>query len=124
MIDGVPHGETTALLEPYFNHTHNGFTGELHFTEATIRDLVSQLDAAGFALHLHIMGDRGIRVALDAIEAARATKGAGRRHHIAHLSMVQPRMRSGSVRSESPPTSRASGRRPTASSRRSSATNG
>lgn len=90
MIDGVPHGETAALLEPYFNHTHDGFTGELHFTEATIRDLVAQLDTAGFALHLHIMGDRGIRVALDAIEAARAAGGAGRRHHIAHLSMVQP----------------------------------
>ncbi|WP_374312925.1 amidohydrolase [Microbacterium sp.] len=90
MIDGVPHGETAALLEPYFNHTHDGFTGELHFTEDTIRDLVAQLDAAGFALHLHIMGDRGIRVALDAIEVARAVNGAGRRHHIAHLSMVQP----------------------------------
>ena len=90
MIDGVPHGETAALLEPYVNHAHDGFTGELHFAEDTIRDLVSQLDAAGFALHLHIMGDRGIRVALDAIEAARAVNGAGRRHHIAHLSMVQP----------------------------------
>ncbi|MGN8553216.1 UNVERIFIED_CONTAM: amidohydrolase [Microbacterium sp. SLM126] len=90
MIDGVPHGETAALLQPYSNHSHDGFTGELHFDEDTIRDLVLQLDAAGFALHLHIMGDRGIRVALDAIEAARAANGAGRRHHIAHLSMVQP----------------------------------
>lgn len=90
MIDGVPHGETAALLEPYFNHSHDGFSGELHFEEDTIRDFVAQLDAAGFALHLHVMGDRGIRVALDAIEAARVANGAGRRHHIAHLSMVQP----------------------------------
>lgn len=90
MIDGVPHGETAALLEPYVNHSHDGFTGDLHFSEDTIHDLVAQLDAAGFALHLHIMGDRGIRVALDAIEAARAANGAGRRHHVAHLSMVQP----------------------------------
>lgn len=90
MIDGVPHGETAALLEPYCNHTADGFAGELHFDEDTIHDFVGQLDAAGFALHLHIMGDRGIRVALDAIEDARARNGAGRRHHIAHLSMVQP----------------------------------
>jgi hypothetical protein len=90
MIDGVPHGETAALLEPYVNHSHDGFTGELHFAEDTIADFVAQLDAAGFALHLHVMGDRGIRVALDAIEAARVANGAGRRHHIAHLSMVQP----------------------------------
>lgn len=87
MIDGVPHGETAALLEPYCNHD-DGFTGEMHFAEETIRAFVAQLDAAGFALHLHIMGDRGIRVALDAIEAARAANGAGPRHHIAHLSIV------------------------------------
>lgn len=89
MIDGVPHGETAALLEPYCNHG-DGFTGELHFDEGTIHDLAQQLDAAGFALHWHIMGDRGIRVALDAIEAARAANGPGPRHHIAHLSLVQP----------------------------------
>lgn len=90
MIDGVPHGETAALLEPYCNHGDDGFTGELHFDEATIREFVQQLDAAGFALHLHIMGDRGIRVALDAVEAARIANGPGPRHHVAHLSMVQP----------------------------------
>ena len=90
MIDGVPHGETAALLEPYFNHSHDGFSGELHFDEVTIQEFVGRLDAEGFALHLHVMGDRGIRVALDAIEAARAANGAGRRHHIAHLSMVHP----------------------------------
>lgn len=89
MIDGVPHGETAALLEPYCSHT-DGFAGELHFDEETIRAFVVSLDAAGFALHLHIMGDRGVRVALDAIAAARAANGPGPRHHIAHLSMVQP----------------------------------
>lgn len=90
MIDGVPHGETAALLEPYCNHGDDGFAGELHFDEGAIRAFVSQLHAAGFALHLHIMGDRGIRVALDAIEGALAGHGAGPRHHIAHLSMVRP----------------------------------
>lgn len=89
MIDGVPHGRTAALLEPYCDHS-DGFAGNLHFEEAAIRDFVQRLDAEGFALHLHIMGDRGIRVALDAIESARAVNGAGPRHHIAHLSMVQP----------------------------------
>jgi predicted amidohydrolase YtcJ len=90
MVDGVPHGETAALLEPYCSHGDDGFAGELHFDEATIRAFVAQLDAAGFALHLHVMGDRGVRVALDAIEAARVANGSGPRHHIAHLSMVQP----------------------------------
>lgn len=92
MIDGVPHGGTAALLEPYCDHGDAGArsAGELHFDEAAIRAFVARLDAAGFALHLHIMGDRGIRVALDAIEAARLANGPGPRHHIAHLSMVRP----------------------------------
>ncbi|WP_394160124.1 amidohydrolase [Galactobacter valiniphilus] len=87
MIDGVPHGETAALLDSYCSHEGSG---ELHFDEAAIRAFVQQLDAAGFALHLHIMGDRGVRVALDAIEAARVSNGPGQRHHVAHLSMIHP----------------------------------
>ena len=87
MVDGVPHGETAALLEPYCSH-HG--SGELHLDEAALRALVLQADRAGFALHLHIMGDRGIRVALDAVEAARVANGPGPRHHFAHLSMIHP----------------------------------
>ncbi|UOR00465.1 amidohydrolase [Leucobacter allii] len=104
MIDGVPHGGTAALLEPYCAHGDvdaseagaagdaggAGDVGELHFEEEAIREFVTRLDAAGFALHLHVMGDRGVRVALDAIEAARAANGPGPRHHIAHLSMIHP----------------------------------
>ena len=87
MVDGVPHGETAALREPYCSH-HG--SGELHLDEAALRALVLQADRAGFALHLHIMGDRGIRVALDAVEAARVANGPGPRHHFAHLSMIHP----------------------------------
>lgn len=92
MIDGVPHGGTAALLEPYCSHDPKqaAGSGELHFDEAAIRAFVAQLDAAGFALHLHVMGDRGIRVALDAIEEARILNGDGPRHHVAHLSMIHP----------------------------------
>ena len=43
MIDGVPHGETAALLAPYCNHD-DGFAGELHFDEGAIRAFVAQLD--------------------------------------------------------------------------------
>lgn len=85
MIDGVPHGETAALLSPYCSHPHSG---ALHLDEATIHELILRLDERGFAMHLHVMGDRGIRVALDAIEAARQANGPGPRHHVAHLSMV------------------------------------
>lgn len=87
MVDGVPHGETAALLEPYCSHAHSG---ELHIAADALEKLVVALDAEGFAMHLHIMGDRGIRVALDAVETARRVNGTGQRHHFAHLSMVHP----------------------------------
>lgn len=92
MVDGVPHGATAALLEPYCSHgpAANAGSGELHHDSAALAELILRLDALGFAMHLHIMGDRGIRVALDAIESARIANGAGPRHHIAHLSMIHP----------------------------------
>ena len=37
------------------------------------------LDASGFQLHFHALGDRAVREALDALEAARAANGADRR---------------------------------------------
>lgn len=87
MVDGVPHGETAALLEPYCSHAGSG---ELHIDAEALEALVVSLDAVGFAMHLHIMGDRGVRVALAAVEAARRANGTGQRHHFAHLSMVHP----------------------------------
>lgn len=92
MVDGVPHGATAALLEPYCSHGPGAAagSGELHHDEQALAELILRLDALGFQMHLHIMGDRGIRVALDAVEAARLANGSGPRHHIAHLSMIHP----------------------------------
>jgi hypothetical protein len=40
---------------------------------------------------VHAIGDRAVREALDAFEAARAAHGdRGRRHHLAHLQVVHP----------------------------------
>lgn len=85
MVDGVPQGETAALLSPYCSHPHSG---ELHIDAETLTELTVQLDRRGFALHMHVMGDLGTRVGLDAIEAARLANGPGPRHHLAHLSMI------------------------------------
>lgn len=91
MVDGVPHGETAALLEPYHSHAEEEhFTGATHVTPEALTALVVAMDAAGFGMHLHVMGDRGVRISLDAIEAARRANGPGPRHQIAHLSMVDP----------------------------------
>jgi predicted amidohydrolase YtcJ len=52
---------------------------------------VTELDRQGFQVHMHAIGDRAVRNALDAVEAAREANGAnGLRHHIAHIQVVHP----------------------------------
>jgi predicted amidohydrolase YtcJ len=93
MTDGVLENYTGALLEPYCDgcggHTDN------HGLSYVERDLltaaVTELDRLGFQVHMHAIGDRAVRNALDAVEAARTANPAGdRRHHIAHIQVVQP----------------------------------
>jgi hypothetical protein len=93
MGDGVLENRTGAMLEPYVDEaghptTERGlaFVEPPLLTEAAIR-----LDAAGFQVHVHAIGDRAVRNALDAFEAAlRANGRRGNRHHIAHLQVVHP----------------------------------
>jgi predicted amidohydrolase YtcJ len=52
---------------------------------------VTQLDEAGFQVHMHTIGDRAVRDALDALAAAREANGRlDARHHLAHLQLVHP----------------------------------
>ena len=52
---------------------------------------VTELDRLGFQVHMHAIGDRAVRNALDAVAAARAANGmSDHRHHIAHVQIVQP----------------------------------
>jgi len=47
------------------------------------------LDNAGFTVKIHTAGDRSVRVALDAIEAARKANGrSGLRHELAHAGFI------------------------------------
>ena len=56
-----------------------------------LKDAVTQLDALGFQAHFHALGDRAVREALDAIEAALIANGpSDNRHHLAHIQIVHP----------------------------------
>ena len=58
-------------------------------TRALLQAYVTALDAAGMQVHFHALGDRAVREALDAVEAARAANGpSDGRHHLAHLQVV------------------------------------
>jgi predicted amidohydrolase YtcJ len=93
MTDGVLENYTGALLEPFCDgcggHTDNH--GLSYVDHDLLVEAVTRLDALGFQVHMHAIGDRAVRNALDAVEAARNANGAtDNRHHIAHIQLVQP----------------------------------
>lgn len=88
--DGVLEGETAALLEPYLG-ARGGHAGVLNVPAEDLKERVVALDGQGVQVHVHAIGDRAVRVALDAFAAAREANGpSDNRHHIAHLQLVHP----------------------------------
>ncbi|HEY9068981.1 MAG TPA: amidohydrolase [Candidatus Ozemobacteraceae bacterium] len=86
-LDGVVEGRTALLLEPYADAPET--CGEAMWDASDVRRLVSGLDAAGFQTHFHAVGDAAVRLALDALEAARLANGPrDARHMIAHADLV------------------------------------
>src|SRR5580693_9966334 len=93
MQDGVVENFTAGMIEPYHDPTgcHGHGSGLSYVDPVALREYVTQLDANGFQVHLHAIGDRAVREALDAIEAARLVNGrTDHRHHIAHVQIVHP----------------------------------
>jgi predicted amidohydrolase YtcJ len=93
MLDGVAETHTAAMLEPYLDADGcaTEHTGLDFIDPAELPRFVTALDREGFQVHFHALGDRAVRNALDAIEAARTANGAsGLRHHLAHIQVVHP----------------------------------
>jgi predicted amidohydrolase YtcJ len=91
--DGVFENRTAAMLAPYLDGdgrpTANTGIGMLGAEE--LAAAVTALDARGFDVHVHAIGDRAVRETLDAFEAAAAANGRrDARHQIAHLQFVHP----------------------------------
>ena len=86
--DGVLENFTAALLEPYVGTDNHGIS---MLTAEELERAVVALDADGFQVHVHTIGDLAVRDALDAVEAAaRANGRRDARHHFAHLQLVHP----------------------------------
>ena len=92
--------QTAALLEPY--RVNKGTKrnprwvpgksrGPTYFRQGVANRAIAALDAAGWQVHIHAIGDRAVRSALDAFEHARRRGGgAGNRHTITHLELIHP----------------------------------
>jgi predicted amidohydrolase YtcJ len=90
MQDGVAENGTAAMTTPYLDRcghpTHNA--GHSFVDPALLRSAVARLDGEGFQVHVHAIGDRAVREALDAFEGLDRSRDL--RHHIAHLQLVHP----------------------------------
>jgi len=83
LLDGVIEAHTSAMLEPYANAPT---TGQLYFSPDNYKAGVMELDRLGYQIFTHAIGDRAIRLALDAYEAANKANGhSDARDKIEHI---------------------------------------
>jgi len=93
MQDGVCENFTAAMTQPYLGPDGRATDNDgISMVAAdALREHVTELDRLGFQVHVHAIGDRAVREALDAFEAARTQNGDhDRRHHIAHIQVIHP----------------------------------
>ncbi|MFL5798014.1 MAG: amidohydrolase [Actinomycetota bacterium] len=91
MQDGIAENLTAGMLEPYLGGKAPDPRGLSFVEPRELEEAVTRLDAEGFQVHFHAIGDRAVRECLDAVEAAGRANGArDARHHIAHLQVVHP----------------------------------
>jgi len=88
-IDGVVESRTALLLEPYADGS--GATGVPDMELGAYRGIVVAADGLGMDVATHAIGDRGVRLALDAYEEARRVNGdRDRRHRVEHIEVGNP----------------------------------
>ena len=86
-IDGVIESYTAAMLEPYT--TKPDTSGTPTFTQDRLNEVVAMVDKAGLQIYIHAIGDRGIRMSLDAFEYARKVNGRkDSRFRIEHIETI------------------------------------
>lgn len=101
-VDGVIEARTASMLAPYVDDTGSGLP---NWEPAALDAFVAEADARGWQVELHAIGDRAVRLALDAYERAATRNGpwAGdphgrgvptgthaRRHRVEHVETIDP----------------------------------
>jgi predicted amidohydrolase YtcJ len=86
-MDGVIESGTGAMLEPYEDASLG--LGPRFYTQQKVNEYFTRFDQMGLQIHVHAIGDAGIRMALDGFAAMRAANGmSDNRHHMAHLQLI------------------------------------
>lgn len=88
MLDGTVDAGTAAMLQPY---AVKGGTGLPRWSAEELAGTLARYDSAGLQVELHAIGDRAIRMALDAFEAVARRNGArDRRGRVEHVEVPDP----------------------------------
>ncbi|HWQ03162.1 MAG TPA: amidohydrolase [Candidatus Nitrosotenuis sp.] len=88
LVDGVIETHTAAMLDPYADAPGN--SGSSPWTQEALNRIVAAADRAGLQVAIHAIGDRGVRMALDAFEYASQSARASEdpRFRIEHIETV------------------------------------
>lgn len=87
-VDGVISSYTAAMLAPYSDHSES--RGEPAIPQSRLNDLVLRANAAGYPVALHAIGDRAVRMALDAFENSNQVLGHRLINRIEHIESLDP----------------------------------
>lgn len=93
MLDGILESRTAFMSSPYLgpDGVPGADAGSPFIEPQLLDEAVIELDRRGFQAHFHAIGDGAVRLALDAVAAARAANGiTDHRHHVAHIEVVHP----------------------------------
>lgn len=92
-MDGTVEAVTAKLLEPYEEDAGMGsdYYGIFYWEDMdALREAIAKLNSEGFTVHIHSIGDRATKEALDAFEDALAQVPGDHRNAITHLQVVDP----------------------------------
>jgi predicted amidohydrolase YtcJ len=87
MLDGVVEAHTAAMLMPYSDDPTT--SGKLFWDPAKYKEAIVELDRRGFQIFTHAIGDRAVRLALDAYERAQTKNGTkDARPRVEHIETI------------------------------------
>ena len=87
MLDGVVEAHTAAMLAPYTDDPSQ--SGKLFWDPDQYKATVADLDGRGLQIFTHAIGDKAVRLALDAYQkAAEVNKTKGARPRIEHIETI------------------------------------
>jgi predicted amidohydrolase YtcJ len=87
MLDGVVEAHTAAMLAPYTDDPSQ--SGKLFWNPDQYKAAVADLDARGLQIFTHAIGDKAVRLALDAYQsAAEVNKTKDARPRIEHIETI------------------------------------